>query len=94
MIFMFFKTPTVVLYKSDRGGIFKLLWSPEIDSKESIPPVYVAWRAGTRTLFLLGFWLPYIDCSKIPAQLCFMYSSLDYVLLPVLDMIYMYEYIA
>jgi hypothetical protein len=27
-----------------RGGIFKLLWSPEIDSKESIPLAYVAWR--------------------------------------------------
>jgi hypothetical protein len=25
-----------------RGGIFKLLWSPEIDSMVSIPPVYVA----------------------------------------------------
>ncbi len=26
-----------------RGGIFKLLCSPEIDSKESIPLAYVAW---------------------------------------------------
>ncbi len=34
--------------------IFKLLWSPEIDSKEPIPPTYVAWRAGTITLFLFG----------------------------------------
>ncbi len=25
-----------------------------IDSKEWIPPAYVAWRAGTITLFLLG----------------------------------------
>jgi hypothetical protein len=25
-----------------------------IDSKERIPPAYVAWRAGTITLFLLG----------------------------------------
>jgi hypothetical protein len=40
------------------GGIFKLLWSPEIDSEESIPPSYVAWWAGTRTLFLLGSWPP------------------------------------
>jgi hypothetical protein len=47
--------------------ILKLLRSPEIDSKESIPQAYVAWRAGTRTLFLLGSWPP-IDCSKIPAQ--------------------------
>ncbi len=26
----------------NRGGIFKLLWSQEIDSKESIPSAYVA----------------------------------------------------
>jgi hypothetical protein len=26
----------------------------KIDSNESIPPAYVAWRAGTTTLFLLG----------------------------------------
>ncbi len=25
-----------------------------VDSKESIPPAYVAWRAGTATLFLIG----------------------------------------
>jgi hypothetical protein len=41
-------------YRLARGGIFKLLRSPEIDSKESIPPNYVARRAGTTTLFLLG----------------------------------------
>ncbi len=29
-----------------------------IDSKESIPPANVAWRASTTTLFLLGSWLP------------------------------------
>jgi hypothetical protein len=34
--------------------IFKRLWSPGIDSKEWTPPAYVAWRAGTKTLFLLG----------------------------------------
>jgi hypothetical protein len=38
-----------------RGGIFKLLWSPEIDSKESILPVYVAWRAGIREPFEFVF---------------------------------------
>jgi hypothetical protein len=38
-----------------RDGILKLLRSPGIDSKELISPVYVAWRAGTTTLFLLGF---------------------------------------
>ncbi len=34
--------------------IFKRLWSPGIDSKASIPPAYVAWRAGMITLFLLS----------------------------------------
>ncbi len=34
--------------------IFKHLWSPGIDSKEWFPPPYVAWRAGTITLFLIG----------------------------------------
>jgi hypothetical protein len=38
----------------NRGRIFKRLWSPGIDSKESIPPAYVAWRAGTISLYLLG----------------------------------------
>jgi hypothetical protein len=38
----------------NRDYIFKLLRSPGIDSKESIPPPNVAWRAGTTTLFLLG----------------------------------------
>jgi hypothetical protein len=37
-----------------RAGIFKPLWSPGIDARASIPPAYVAWRAGTITLFLLG----------------------------------------
>jgi hypothetical protein len=37
-----------------RARIFKRLWSPGIDSKAPIPPAYVAWRAGTITLFLLG----------------------------------------
>jgi hypothetical protein len=32
----------------------KLLRSPGINSKESIPQTYVAWRAGTTTLILLG----------------------------------------
>jgi hypothetical protein len=37
-----------------RSRTFKCLWGPGIDSKERIPPAYVAWRAGTITLFLLG----------------------------------------
>ncbi len=36
-------------------------------TRELIPPAYAAWRAGTSTLFLLGFLAP-IHCSKIPAQ--------------------------
>jgi hypothetical protein len=31
--------------------ILKDLWSPGIDCKEWIPPAYVAWRAGTITLY-------------------------------------------
>ncbi len=30
-----------------RARICKCLWSPGIDSEESIPPAYVAWRTGT-----------------------------------------------
>ena len=37
-----------------RARIFKRLWSPGIDSNESIPPDFEARRAGTITLFLLG----------------------------------------
>ncbi len=37
-----------------RARIFKRVWGPRIDSKEWIPPAYVAWRAGTITLFLIG----------------------------------------
>ncbi len=37
-----------------RARIFKRLWSPGIDSNKWIPQAYVAWRAGTITLFLLG----------------------------------------
>ena len=44
----------VVPARVARAGIFKTLWSPGIDAKASIPPAYVAWRAGTITLFLLG----------------------------------------
>ncbi len=40
-----------------RDGIFKLLRSRGIDPKE-ITPAYIAWRDGTRTLFLL--------CSQPP----------------------------
>ncbi len=43
----------LALLLSARNGRKSLL-SPRMDSKESIPPAYVAWRAGTITLFLLG----------------------------------------
>ncbi len=39
---------------NNRASIFKRVWGPGIDSKERIPPAYVAWQAGTITLFLLG----------------------------------------
>ncbi len=38
-----------------RARIFKLLRSPRFKSKEPITPGCVAWRAGTTTLFLIGF---------------------------------------
>ncbi len=47
-------TPKPVSPSQSRAGIFKPLWSPGIDAKASIPPAYIAWRAGTITLFLLG----------------------------------------
>jgi hypothetical protein len=42
------------LIEEVRDGFLKLLRSQVIESKEAIPPAYVAWRAGTTTLFLLG----------------------------------------
>ena len=45
-----------------REGVFKLLKSPGINSKESIPPSYIAWQAGTTTRFLAP-----MDCTKIPS---------------------------
>jgi len=50
-----------------RARSFKLSRSPRIDSKEMILPAYVAWRATTTTLFLLGFYIGPIDCLKITA---------------------------
>jgi hypothetical protein len=38
-------TPLTPFY--NRARICKRLWSPEIDSEESIQLAYVAWRAGT-----------------------------------------------
>jgi hypothetical protein len=44
----------LVFFRLPISGSFKLLRSPGVNSKESIPPACVAWRAGTTTLFLLG----------------------------------------
>jgi hypothetical protein len=46
---------TYILYlREDLVRIFKRLRGPGIDSKESIPAAYVAWRAGAIIQFLLG----------------------------------------
>ncbi len=58
--------------------IFKRLWSPGIDSKASIPLAYVAWRAGTITLFLLGAYSPhrfFISSSSEPVFVNLLRSS-------------------
>jgi hypothetical protein len=52
-----FLASILYLFES-RDSIIKLLRSPVIDSKESIPPVYVGWRAGTTILFLFGSYSP------------------------------------
>jgi hypothetical protein len=53
----------IPLISMNRAPIFKLLWSPGIDSKEWISPAYVAWWTGTITLCLAPK-----DCLKNPAQ--------------------------
>jgi hypothetical protein len=42
-----------------RARIFKLPRSPRINSKESIPSAYVAWRASKTTLFQQGSYSTY-----------------------------------
>ncbi len=50
--------------------ILKRLWSPGIDSKEWIPPAYVAWRASTIVDNPISpRVLAPIDSLKIPALL-------------------------
>jgi len=44
---------SLLSWNATRDGIFKLSRSLGINSKLSIPPAYVAWRAGTTALFLL-----------------------------------------
>jgi hypothetical protein len=43
--------PTCTLENLFGARILKYVWSPEIDSKESILSAYVGWQAGTTTLF-------------------------------------------
>ncbi len=59
-----------ILYSgsSVRARIFKLLKSPRIDSKQSIPPAYVAWRRRYDNLVPTRFLAP-MDCLQIRAQL-------------------------
>jgi hypothetical protein len=40
-------------FKNSRARIWKRLWSPGIDSEESISPAYVACRAGTTNRFVV-----------------------------------------
>ncbi len=40
-----FPSPHPSQQETQRQYFLKLLWSPGIDSKESIPPAYVAWQA-------------------------------------------------
>jgi hypothetical protein len=56
-----------IIWTVSRACIFKRLWGPGIDSKEWIPPAYVAWRAGYDNPIPPRFLAP-IDSLKIPAQ--------------------------
>jgi hypothetical protein len=47
----FYETHTSYFGKSLQSPNFKHVKSPEIDSKESILSAFVAWQAGTTTLF-------------------------------------------
>ncbi len=51
---IFSQNHSIIAPSFKQSWYFRLLRSPGIDSKELIPPGYVAWRAGTTTLFLLG----------------------------------------
>ncbi len=64
-----------------RGGILKLSRSPEIYSKKSNPSGYVARRAGTTTIFLLGSFSPHrlfknsITCNLSDTNILFFILS-------------------
>jgi len=61
-----------------KGGIFKLLRRPGINSEESILPAYVAWRPVRQPYFkfnsVSSSQSP-IDCSKIPAKVRKLYLT-------------------
>jgi hypothetical protein len=50
----------IILKVESRARICKSLWSPGIDSKESIPPSYVVWWSGLR--------VRHIELSYRPAR--------------------------
>ncbi len=72
---------TLATYTSERcearDGIFKLLRSPGIESKESIPPAYVTWRAGTarEEVFMEGPLEPNMGPSLADVLLCTFQST-------------------
>jgi hypothetical protein len=67
--FMYATMGALILLQTDlRAQIFKLPRSPRVDSKESIPPAYVATRVGYDNPIPNRFLAP-IDCFKIPALL-------------------------
>jgi hypothetical protein len=43
----FYQAAAVIIISNPRARIYKRLRRPGIDSEDSIPPAYVAWRAGT-----------------------------------------------
>ncbi len=61
-----------------RYGNFKLSRSPGIDSKESKPPAYLAWRAVLYGNPIPTRFLAPIDCSKIPALIRILIRALEY----------------
>jgi hypothetical protein len=59
-----------------RAGIFKLLWSPGIDSREWIPPAYVLCSLVGRYDNPIPTWfLAPIDCLKLLAQTVYIEDS-------------------
>ncbi len=66
--------------KEIRARIFKRLWSPGIDFKEIIPPVYVASGGPVRNPISTRFLAATTECLKIPAQFSSRTSCGSYIL--------------